>query len=124
MLQSIFAGVLTIWSSVFLLPKYTVQVVESIFSRFLWSGCYDSKKLAFIPRDKVCQSLQNGGLGIKGVLAWNKSLRTKWIWKFLNSESLFTKWAEAYLLHNVGILCVVSHGGDAWGRTMTLTLRD
>jgi len=89
--------------------------METICSKFLWSGTYDIKKMAIVAWGKVSQPLQNGGMGIKEVLAWNKALCAKWIWKLTRPATVFTKWAKAYLLCNDDILRVMPHGSDACG---------
>lgn len=45
LIQSVLVGVITFWSSMFLLPKHSVCCFESLCSRFLWSGAIDTKKL-------------------------------------------------------------------------------
>lgn len=50
------------------------------------------KKVAWVKWEEVCKEKGEGGLGIRGLLAFNRALLGKRIWRFLNeSESLWVK---------------------------------
>jgi len=46
----------------FLLAKYILQQIESLRSRFLWSGGIHTKKLTLVGWSGVCQLLQKWGI--------------------------------------------------------------
>ena len=67
------ARLITFWSSVFLLPKYTTHMIESMCSSLLWSRT-GNRKLYLIGWKNMCQPLSQKGLNFKELLAWNKVL--------------------------------------------------
>jgi len=113
LIQVVLAGIITFWSSLFVLPKHTIGCIESLCSRFLWSGAADTKKLALVGWPKICQPIQCGRLGFKEVLAWNKAFCTRWIWKLVHGESVFSQWALQYMVKQDSILSFQMRTGDA-----------
>lgn len=47
-------------------------------------GNGESKRLVWIKWDDLCKNKEEGGLGIKDLLVFNKALIGKWIWRYLN----------------------------------------
>lgn len=50
--------------------------------------------------NRVCQPKQNGGLGIKEVLAWNKAAIGSYLFDLATSDTstVWHSWVHAYLL--------------------------
>ncbi|GAV61905.1 hypothetical protein CFOL_v3_05430 [Cephalotus follicularis] len=69
------ASMQTFWSRTFLLPMSTLRVCEKVLRDFLWGGPCRAK----VKWKEVCKPLQQGGLGIKDMRTWNKSLLLKQI---------------------------------------------
>jgi len=74
MLNAIIVGLITFWSSIFELPKYTLHMIEFLYFTFLWDGSVHNRKLCLICWKVVFQTLRNVELNFKEALAWNKAL--------------------------------------------------
>ena len=72
--------------STYLLPKGCIKKIESLCSRLLWSGNIDEGKGAKVVWAAVCLPKAEGGLGLRRLLEWNKTLYLRLIWL------LFNKW--------------------------------
>lgn len=73
--------------SVFLIPKATIDKINSIFARFLWAGSRDSMPIYWKSMTTLELPKGGGGLGIRNVHLFNKALHTKQIVRFHNSIS-------------------------------------
>jgi hypothetical protein len=58
----------------------------SIQRRFLWGGGLDTNKMCWVSWDRICQSKDRGGLGIKNLALFNSSLLCKWKWRCLDDS--------------------------------------
>jgi len=124
LIQAVLTGMITLWSALFLLLRHTIGCIESLCSRFLWSGAADAKKLALVGWPRICQPIQYEGLGFKEVLAWNKALCTRWIWKLVHIESVFRQWALKYMVKQDSIFATQGRIGDACGWKTIISLRN
>nr|KYP59667.1 Putative ribonuclease H protein At1g65750 family [Cajanus cajan] len=60
--------------------------------RFLWGGVGDQKKVCWISWDKVTLPKEKGGLGVKNIILFNRSLLAKWRWNLFHQSS--SMWAQ------------------------------
>lgn len=59
---------------------------------FLWGSSQEKKKINWIARERACKTKNMGGLGIRNLKATNKSLLSKWIWRYYQEkEALWRK---------------------------------
>lgn len=65
---------ITLWTSTFILPKGCLKKIDSLCSRFLWSGNIDGSKGAKIAWKHVCLPKKERGLGLRSLLDWNKTV--------------------------------------------------
>jgi hypothetical protein len=65
---------------------------EKLQRDFLWGGIGDEPKFHLVHWKKVCEPLQNGGLGICNLTIFNKALLGKWLWRYgTERESLWRR---------------------------------
>ncbi|GAV92484.1 LOW QUALITY PROTEIN: zf-RVT domain-containing protein, partial [Cephalotus follicularis] len=85
----------TYWCSTFLLPMSIIKACEKALRSFLW-GHHGRGKVSW---REVCKPLDEGGLGIKDLKLWNKSLLLKQIWQVLVDQGLLSwSWRQTLLL--------------------------
>ncbi|KAG7594616.1 Zinc finger CCHC-type superfamily [Arabidopsis thaliana x Arabidopsis arenosa] len=93
LLSSVIYGIVNFWISTFKLPNGCIRKIESLCSRFLWSGNIDSHTNAKVSWASVCLPKSEGGLGLRRVSVWNTTLCLRLIWLlFSNSGSLWVAW--------------------------------
>jgi len=100
LIASVIYGAVNFWMTSFMIPLGCIKKIESLCSRFLWSGNIDSGKGAKVSWSSVCLPKTEGGLGLRRFREWNTTLCLRFIWLlFSNSGSL---WAEWHRYHNIG----------------------
>lgn len=72
--------------SMFPLSKKIAQKFRSLQCNFLWGGKDGSRKLAWINWDALCRPKNEGGLGFKDLISFNRTLLNKWVWRFLTGD--------------------------------------
>ena len=93
LLKTVIFGTVNFWISAFVLPKGCIREVESLCSRFLWSGNIDTRGIAKVAWSTVCLPKDEGGLGLRSFAVWNQVLCLKFIWLLLSrSPSLWVDW--------------------------------
>lgn len=99
LIGSVITGLVNFWISTFLLPKSCIKRIESLCSRFLWSGNVDSWRGTKVSWASVCLPKEEGGLGLRKLSIWNKTLCMRFIWLlFSDNNSLWAKWQKHYII--------------------------
>ncbi|KAL0445598.1 UNVERIFIED_CONTAM: hypothetical protein Slati_1687700 [Sesamum latifolium] len=85
LLKSVLSSLHMYWSSIFILPKAIIKVVEKKMRTFLWKGSSGSgyAKVSWV---QVCMPKEEGGLGIRRVLHMNQALMLKHVWRILQED--------------------------------------
>ncbi|KAL0292907.1 UNVERIFIED_CONTAM: putative ribonuclease H protein [Sesamum angustifolium] len=89
------------WAMAFILPKGVIRAVEKRMRHFLWKGnsAVGYPKVAW---SEVCRPMEEGGLGIRDILALNKALMSRHLWNVIqsNQSSIWVQWiAHTHLRH-------------------------
>lgn len=72
LIKSVVGGVMGFWSRLFLIPASVSKKIESVCKSFLWSGQSTGHKF-LVAWSNVTLSFEEGGLGVKKILSWNKT---------------------------------------------------
>lgn len=83
LLKAIVTAIPTYVMACFLLPYKLVEKITQTIRKFWWSADPHRDKIAWIAWEKVAQSKQAGGLGIRDLWDFNISLIAKQGWRFL-----------------------------------------
>ena len=59
-----------------------VDGLERIQRNFLWGSSKECFKQSLVAWEKVCSSLEMGGLGIRKLVHFDQALLGKWLWRF------------------------------------------
>lgn len=93
LISSVIYGTVNFWMSSFMLPKGYIRKIESLCSKFLWSGSIETHTKAKVAWSTCCLPMNEGGLGFKRFSVWNATLCLRLIWLlFSNSGSLWVAW--------------------------------
>ncbi|KAF3535440.1 hypothetical protein F2Q69_00022177 [Brassica cretica] len=107
-----------------MLPKGCVKKIESLCSRFLWSGQIEVVRGAKVNWHTVCLPKEEGGLGLRKYTLWNKVLCLRFIWLlFSDSESLWAAWHKRQHLNDKSFWSVSQSNADSWTWKTLLSLR-
>ncbi|KAL9666474.1 hypothetical protein QQ045_000807 [Rhodiola kirilowii] len=94
-----------------------------ICMNYLWSGsCVGSRSL--VAWDTVCKLKSNGGLDLKNLVNFNKSLALSQIWDLcLKKDSLWIKWMNNYFFKNRSFWELEEKNHHSWVLKKILRLR-
>lgn len=96
-LQSVMYGIQSYRSSIFILPKKVIKVIEQRFKFFLWKGVEENKGNIKVAWDQLRFPKREGGL--KKIEDWNKEAVMKHIWSLsAQAGSLWLAWVYDNLL--------------------------
>jgi hypothetical protein len=94
LISSVLFSLQVFWSSILILPKVVINLLEQKLNRFLWCG-KDEKAKAKVSWEKICVPRKEGGLRLKRIGAWNKAAMLRQIWNlFAESSSLWVAWVQ------------------------------
>jgi len=90
--------------STVLFSKSFIQKINAIIRRFWWAGVQDdnpTSPIAFRFWEDICQTKENGGLGIRDLYTVNKSLLTHATWDIAtNKKPFLSSVVKAKYYHN------------------------
>jgi hypothetical protein len=82
--------------SCFLLPKNLCSHIEKMVCNYWWGNNPDKKKIHWLSWSKICKNKNKGGLGFRGIRAFNEALLAKQGWKCITQpDSLLSKMFQA-----------------------------
>ncbi|KAK4384719.1 putative ribonuclease H protein [Sesamum angolense] len=101
LIKSVLSSLHTYWASVFILPKGILKIIEGKMRKFLWQGA-SGRGNAKVAWDQICKPKEEGGLGIRSMLAMNQALMLKHLWRILQNDgtSIWVDWIQHYRLRN------------------------
>lgn len=112
-------------ASVFILPVSVSKEIEKLIRNFLWGGADMAKGKAKVAWKDVCLPKSEGGLGIKPLFLWNKTLMAFHLWSVVvNRQSLWVKWIHTYRLKGRSFWEVKVPWDASWSWKKILWLRD
>ncbi|PON92327.1 LOW QUALITY PROTEIN: hypothetical protein TorRG33x02_118320 [Trema orientale] len=82
LIQSVLSSIPIYYLSLFKAPCRVIETIEKLMHDFLWEGEDLLGGEHLVAWDLVCRPKLQGGLGIGNVLARNKALPMKWLWRF------------------------------------------
>lgn len=124
LLRTVIFGTINFWTSAYMLPKGCIQAIESLCSKFLWSGNIENRGIAKIDWATVCLPKEEGGLGLRRLAVWNQVQYLKFIWILLTSStSLWADWHRSIHLSSQSFWSISPQQSDSWAWRRILKLR-
>jgi hypothetical protein len=77
LIKAVAQAIPTYIMSCFLLPKNLCHHIERMTCKFWWGNSPDKKKIHWVKWDQICKNKRNGGLGFRGIRAFNEALLAK-----------------------------------------------
>ncbi|KAL0401952.1 UNVERIFIED_CONTAM: hypothetical protein Slati_4225100 [Sesamum latifolium] len=107
LIKSVLTALQVYWAMAFILPKTVMREIEKRLCSFLWKGCA-GVGYAKVSWQQVCRPVTEGGLGIRDILALNKGLMSRHLWRVIvtNCSSIWVDWIIHYRLHGTSIWTV------------------
>ncbi|XP_073051681.1 uncharacterized protein [Primulina eburnea] len=97
LILSMVQGMKCYWLSVLPITCGVIGKINSVCRRFMWTS-----KNPPIAWSKICSPIEDGGLGIRDLRAWNKALLTKILWNIhIKKDTLWVRWVHHYYWNDV-----------------------
>ncbi|CAA7013484.1 unnamed protein product [Microthlaspi erraticum] len=124
LISSVIMGSVNFWCSTFILPKGCIKQIESLCSRFLWSGSIQLSRKAKVAWHTVCLPKSEGGLGLRRLSEWNQTLNLRLIrLLFSTSGSLWVAWHRYHNTSLANFWTQNENAGQSWTWRALLKLR-
>lgn len=89
------------WISAFLFPKGCLKRIQQLCSCFLWTGDVNKKAVAKVSWNTIFPK-HEGGLGLRNLVTWNKTLSLCLVWLlFVDSSSSWVEWMKNNRLQGI-----------------------
>ena len=93
LINTVLAGITNFWCSTFTLPKSCIKIINSMCGAYLWKGTLEGHHSARVAWDTIVHAKEEGGLGIRDLVSWNKATSIRLIWLlFFSSGSIWVAW--------------------------------
>ncbi|XP_074317080.1 uncharacterized protein LOC141653264 [Silene latifolia] len=95
LVQSVLMSLHNYWAGIFILPTGVINKIEAICRHFLWDGGVDYLRSPLVSWEKICKPKQEGGLGLKSAIHWDRAAVGKMVWWLASkSDLLWVKWVN------------------------------
>lgn len=125
LISSVIYGLVNFWFTAFSLPKGCLKDIEKLCNRFLWVGDLSRRTSAKVSWKEICLPKSEGGLGLRNLLVWNKSLNLKLVWLlFSSSGSLWVAWMREHRFKRNSFWSIEVKITDSWIWKFLMALRN
>jgi hypothetical protein len=104
--------------SVLPVPKQIFGKINRLFSTFFWGASEGRPKRKWVCWDSVCRPVDEGGVGIRNIMDVYSSLQSKFAWKFLSEDTLWSRFFKAKYVKNQHISLVDSSKGSRFWKML------
>ncbi|XP_022014806.1 uncharacterized protein LOC110914313 [Helianthus annuus] len=101
LIRSVLESLPSYYFSIYKAPVKVISDLEKIIKKFLWGGSGEANKIHWVAWDRVASPKNVGGLGICKLSLINRSLLSKWGWRYkTENKSLWVRTVDA--IHSSG----------------------
>jgi len=86
LVKSVITAVPLYYFSFFKAPKGVCKTIRKLQRNFLWGWENEGRKIAWVRWEELCKSKMEGGMGIKDIELFNKTMLGKWKWRLGKEE--------------------------------------
>lgn len=124
LISSVIYSLVNFWLSAFTLPKGCLKEIQSLCTRFLWAGSMDMKSCAKVSWQDICFPKNEGGLGLRDFVSWNKTMQLRLLWRLLvGTDSLWVAWNLEHRLKRTNLWAVEVQSNSSWIWKSIMALR-
>lgn len=91
LINSVLSSLPVFYFSIYRAPKGVLKYLNNLQKKFLWGGSVDKKSIHWVKWEDVCRSKEEGGLVVKDLDSFNRSLLAKWEWRWISDEQSLWK---------------------------------
>ncbi|WMV51890.1 hypothetical protein MTR67_045275 [Solanum verrucosum] len=91
LINSVLDSLPTYVMSLFPIPGEVVKILDALRRNFLWQGNKIESSFNLVKWAEVQQGRNYGGLGVRKLMLHNKSLLSKWLWRYNQEEHALWK---------------------------------
>ncbi|KAL0759958.1 hypothetical protein Bca101_076108 [Brassica carinata] len=127
LIKIVISGITTFWCSCFILPKACINKINSLCGLFLWNGETEGHHSVRVAWDRLTLTKEQGGLGVKDLLVWNRacSLELVWLLFFRASSVWVSYFKEIVLKGNISNFCIIKTSSSySWLMNKLIKTRD
>ncbi|KAJ4802046.1 RNA-directed DNA polymerase (reverse transcriptase)-related family protein [Rhynchospora pubera] len=121
LIKSVLMSVPVYHMSVEVLPKGIIKKMESLIAKFFWGKSNQTKYLSFLAWKKICQPIENGGLGVRQLESFGDALFLKLVWSMISEDSkIWVQVCKGKYYNNLGFWrsTNVSGASPMWRQTV------
>lgn len=115
LINTVLSGIINFWCSAFILPKKCVKLINSMCSSYLRKGSIESRHNARISWESLTFPKDEGGLGLRNILPWNRTCTLKLFWLLLfRTESIWVAWIHQNVIKYKSFWGLKPHQNHSW----------
>ncbi|XP_074289243.1 uncharacterized protein LOC141614396 [Silene latifolia] len=115
LVQSVLKALHNYWASILILPVGVFKRIEDICRNFLWIGGVDYLRSPLVSWGKICRAKNEGGLGLKCAIQWNKAAVGKLVWWLASKpDLLWVRWVNGVYIKGENWLEYAPTNNSSW----------